>query len=93
MSSRARTISSFVFAGVLTACCTVALATGHPSQGTPGWKYGGLNCGCVANPNASLTSCLSCCTDAGLTGALPAADVSDCQAFCNQATFPCYSGS
>lgn len=79
-------VSGFVLVG-----CAAALATESPSQGTPGWKYGGNNCGCGPNGPAqpTLVSCRQCCIDAGVEGLIEPADVSDCQAFCNQATFPC----
>lgn len=89
MAVRSKTVFSFVFAGVLTAFGAISLAT-DPYQGTPGWKYGGLHCGCTGNQNADRISCLACCSAAAQSGSMPAADLSGCQAFCRQAAFPCY---
>lgn len=68
---------------------TIALAATHPSQGTPGWKYGGYNCGCLTNQSPNIVSCKNCCNQAGSEGLLDPDELSNCHAFCNQAVFPC----
>lgn len=68
---------------------TIALAATNPAQGTPGWKYGGYNCGCTSNQSPSTASCNLCCRNAGLNGILDGFGVQDCLAFCAQAVFPC----
>lgn len=89
MTSRTRIVSKFAISGLILAMSATVLAVDNPSQGTPGWKYGGRNCGCLTNVNATALSCQLCCNSAAHDGSLPAADVSDCIAFCLQAHFPC----
>lgn len=68
----------------------LALADTDP-QGSPGWQYGGYHCGCYANVSATLQSCLACCAAAGNDpfNPLTPGQVSNCNAFCYQAVFPC----
>lgn len=74
--------------------CTVA-AVGQPPAplpgvGTPGWQYGGYNCGCVTSANATRASCVACCNAAAIpSGPLTPGQVTTCLAFCAQAVFPC----
>ena len=90
--------------GLLRAClavCALGAATpvvigqANNPQGTQGWIYGGENCGCVADINATQLDCLNCCNawfnypfpPEGL--AVTPGDLAGCHAFCNQASFPC----
>ena len=69
----------------------VVSAGTNPAQGTEGWKYGGYNCGCLANIKATLLSCNVCCEQAGQNDAIKPEEVYNCKAFCLQASFPCMS--
>jgi len=76
-------------AGVTMACHPLS----PPECGTPGWNYGGANCGNVP-PSTSTTrlQCKQCCQNAVNTGVLPADQLLDCRAFCDHAQFPNDSG-
>jgi hypothetical protein len=87
---------SRVIGFVLAAGVGVAIACGPsapPQCGTPGWNYGGANCGNVP-PSTSTTAlqCDQCCLAAVNSNALPAGEVLNCQAFCAQANFNPPSG-
>lgn len=89
MTSRTCIVSKFAISGLILATSAAVLAVEHPAQGTPGWKFGGRNCGCMTNLNATRESCRLCCLGAAHDGSLPALDLSDCLDFCQQASFPC----
>lgn len=78
-------LSRVAAAAVLGAAAGVAAAQCAPPCGTPGWMYSLYNCG--PTHFNSLTRCNSCCTQAGVSGAIPAAEVANCMSFCAQATF------
>lgn len=78
-------LSRVAAVAVLSAAAGVAVAQCAPPCGTPGWTYSNYNCGPVATN--SLTACQSCCRRAGISGAIPAAEVPNCMAFCAQARF------
>lgn len=65
-------------------CASATVLANHPSEGTPGWRFGGLNCGCVANEHATRLSCRLCCQNQAT-----ASHVLECLDFCDNATFPC----
>jgi len=71
----------------------VQISLGSGIEQSPGWQYGGYNCGCYANVNATLATCTSCCNAAlNPPGPLTPGQVTNCIAFCNQAVFPCLPG-
>ncbi len=63
--------------------------------GTPGWKYGGYNCGCLGNACTWTTAdCNKCCNAAVIpTRPLNPGQVTHCLAFCFQMGQPCCSNS
>ncbi|MFN0134172.1 MAG: hypothetical protein ACKVW3_16785 [Phycisphaerales bacterium] len=75
---------------IVAAAGVSVLADDDGDATSQGWSYGGYNCGCYANVNATLASCTACCNAAVIpSGPLNPAQVTNCIAFCNQAVFPC----
>ena len=71
-------------AGVLT-LSGVAIAQ-DPGPGDPGWEYGRLNCGPLADPQIlTLADCQDCCTDAEeqQVPVPPAGWLAECLAYCD----------
>lgn len=80
---------AFVAAAACSFMVGMAVAQQGGPQGTPGWQYGGYNCGCISNNQATIFSCRNCCRNAVLNGNLSAAEGGNCAAFCGQMGQPC----
>lgn len=78
-----RTLFGSLVALVVGATLGVSVNHADANIGTPGWNYGGINCGCYNYNCDTFVCCLACCLGA------PAADRNDCRKFCDQAVFPC----
>lgn len=70
-----------------------ALPTYPVSPDSRGWQYGGANCGCFGSNCDSRECCDECCADwynnATTFGSVTCGDLTACQAFCEDAIFPC----
>lgn len=85
-----RRTMSFAAALVLGGLATVIMGQSPPDQMTPGYKFGILNCGCLANDNATEASCRQCCRNAAYQHyTLPPEHLDDCFGFCGEMGQPC----
>ena len=65
-----------------------------PSCGTPGWNYGGRNCGLVPpSTSTNQAECEQCCRDAVTDGLLLPVLRQQCLDFCAQANFGPYNSA
>lgn len=88
MSGNRTSVVVIAAAGVFSFAMGVATAQQGP-RGTPGWQYGGYNCGCFSSDQATVNSCINCCNQAATNGSLDPAERDNCLAFCNQMGQPC----
>ncbi|MCC6660334.1 MAG: hypothetical protein IT437_05560 [Phycisphaerales bacterium] len=88
---RVRVVIGLATAGILSFGLTsLAQVIGPDITHSPGWQYGGYNCGCYANVNATNASCRACCTAAEIPmGPLTPGQVQNCFALCDQTHYPC----
>lgn len=85
-----RRAASSLVALVLGATLGIVAQVAFAFPVTRGWEYGGQNCGCYNNACGDFTCCWNCCGSWALVDLrVTQGDLSECQAFCNQAGFPC----
>ncbi len=94
MNTRAKQNTvAFVLAGA----AGIALACHNnpsPSCGTPGWVWGGRNCGLVPpSTSTNRAECRDCCQNGVNFGDITAFEQLDCNAFCDQANFGPYNSA
>lgn len=64
------------------------MAVANPDS--PGWNYGGQNCGCLASNSNTPATCKMCCDRAArVTFLLDPEELDNCLAFCDQMGEPC----
>ncbi len=84
----ARATMMWAVVGAISFLTGVAIGD-DPAQGTPGWQFGGRNCGCFSSDSATIASCRLCCTKSATNGRLAPEERDNCRSFCNQMGQPC----
>lgn len=88
--ARRRGITGAIVALIGGATLGIVTQTALANPVTRGWEYGGENCGCYNDHCGDFDCCWNCCGHWALVDLrVTQGDVSERQAFCNQAVFPC----